>query len=245
MRQVYFCPQCRASIGVGDRFCSNCGTHLNWVILQTPPRPSRESYSSPCPDRQQEQQRQLPSGNKQPVFHQQQKMSKEMSVIPQRNGPSTDGTVTPISAEISRLLSDFFTKQVQNNWPDSIDSAYFFVGRFQYLFCHVSSADSSSRLQPLLFWIIRLSRYLRAGCVMLYSILDIWALRKTLKNRDHWRDESRQCALNWTSALLPAYLANDPRKCVHICRCRVEPATRTSRSRRSSTAWTSASPRVR
>ena len=131
MRQVYFCPQCRALIGVGDGFCSNCGTHLNWVILQTPPRPVRESCSSPYPDRQQVQQRQLPSGDKQPVFHQQQKMSKEISVVPQRNSPSTGGAVTPISTEISRLLSDFFNKQVQNNWPDSIDSAYFFVGRFQ------------------------------------------------------------------------------------------------------------------
>jgi hypothetical protein len=113
MRQMYFCPQCRALIGIGDRFCSNCGTHLNWVILQTPPRPSRESCS--YHDRQGTQQQQLPSGAKQSACYQPQKMSKEISVVPQKRSSSSGGTATPINTEISRLLSDFFNKQVNNN----------------------------------------------------------------------------------------------------------------------------------
>lgn len=113
MRQVYFCPQCRALIGIDDRFCSNCGTHLNWVILQTPPRPSRESCS--YPDKQGTRQQQLPLGDKQPARHQPQKMSKEIRVVPQKGSSPTGGTATPISTEISRLLSDFFSKQINNN----------------------------------------------------------------------------------------------------------------------------------
>ena len=113
MRQTYFCPHCRALITVGDRFCSNCGTHLNWVVLQTPPLPSRESCG--YPDGQVTRQQQLPPGDKQPVCRQQHNTSKELSTIPQKNRSSAGGTATPITTEISRLLADFLSKQVKNN----------------------------------------------------------------------------------------------------------------------------------
>jgi hypothetical protein len=38
MRQIYFCPNCRAPIVYGDRFCGNCGVNLKWEITQIPPQ---------------------------------------------------------------------------------------------------------------------------------------------------------------------------------------------------------------
>lgn len=37
MRKTYYCPNCRASIYYGEKFCGNCGTGLKWVVYNTPP----------------------------------------------------------------------------------------------------------------------------------------------------------------------------------------------------------------
>jgi hypothetical protein len=112
MRQECFCPQCRALIGIGDRFCSNCGIHLNWVIVQTSPGTSGESYSYGYPDQQKAQE--MPLHDEQTRGHH-QTIPHEAGNISQKCGSTAGGTATPISTEISRLLTDFFNKQINNN----------------------------------------------------------------------------------------------------------------------------------
>ena len=94
MRQMYYCPNCRASVSCGARFCGSCGISLNWVVEQMPPP------SSP-----------LASGNLKQ--YQQQHMNGNRGTISQSKSSSQDAAVTPISIEISKLLADFFGKQTK------------------------------------------------------------------------------------------------------------------------------------
>jgi len=123
MRQIYFCPNCRAPIGYGDRFCGTCGINLKWEILQVPPEAlpltydyqnlgQQQTWSS-----QQLQQSQLPydeasvSGNTYQNRHQYANGSCVAASSGKRS--PVDGTAKPISSEISKLLGDFFNKQAK------------------------------------------------------------------------------------------------------------------------------------
>ena len=87
MWPMFFCPVCRAQVAYGDRFCGNCGIYLSCVMQQIPLQPP--SYS------------QAPvSGN--PNQYQQYVYA---------NGD----TVTPISADISKLVSDLFDKHIKHH----------------------------------------------------------------------------------------------------------------------------------
>jgi hypothetical protein len=114
------CPNCRALIVAGDRFCGNCGINLNWVVLQIPPQSSPVLYNYQYPNQQQT------LGQQQPLYNQkslrgnadqcqQRYMYRDSGNIPQKTSSSVGGTATTISTEISKLLADFFNKQIKYN----------------------------------------------------------------------------------------------------------------------------------
>ena len=88
MWPMFFCPACRAQVAYGDRFCGNCGIYLSCVMQQIPLQPTPYNQAPV-------------SGNQNQ--HQQQYVYA--------NGD----TVTPISAEISRLLSELFDKHIKHH----------------------------------------------------------------------------------------------------------------------------------
>jgi hypothetical protein len=45
MWRTYSCPNCRARIVYGYRFCGNCGVKLDWQIQQTTTEPSPHNQS--------------------------------------------------------------------------------------------------------------------------------------------------------------------------------------------------------
>jgi hypothetical protein len=51
MQQWYQCPSCEAPVAFGVKFCSNCGTRLNWPTQQQVPIPSayQQSQQTPVP----------------------------------------------------------------------------------------------------------------------------------------------------------------------------------------------------
>lgn len=83
MRQMYYCPNCRASVSCGARFCGSCGIRL------------QESAS----------------GNLNQ--YQQRHMNGNRGTVSQSKSSSQDAAVTPITIEISKLLADFFGKQTK------------------------------------------------------------------------------------------------------------------------------------
>jgi hypothetical protein len=85
MRQIYFCPNCRAPIRYGDRFCGNCGTNLEWVVQQSPPQPLPQWYDCQCPEQQ-----------------------RNRGTTSSGKRSSVNVTTKPISNEVSKLLADFF-----------------------------------------------------------------------------------------------------------------------------------------
>lgn len=84
MREKYFCPNCRAVIICGEKFCGNCGTALRWVIPQT----FSDSLSHDSQDTAIQQSSRDDGGNRQ---------GKSSAV----------GTMAPLNAEIAKLLAEF------------------------------------------------------------------------------------------------------------------------------------------
>jgi len=99
MREKYFCPNCRAVITCGEKFCGNCGTALRWVIPQALAQPSSPSNSLQNNSNRQLQQSARPAGGDNAG-----------------NGKRalSAGTLAPLSAEIARLLVQF-EKQLKNS----------------------------------------------------------------------------------------------------------------------------------
>jgi len=89
MQQIYFCANCEAPIGYGDRFCGSCGIVLKWEIQQVPSQemPLSQDYQSPG----------------------QPQTRSRRNTSPEKQPPSDDA-VKPISKEISKLMADFFAK---------------------------------------------------------------------------------------------------------------------------------------
>ncbi len=97
MQEKYFCPNCRAVITAGERYCGNCGTALRWVIPQslepeTPPDNSRIAAW-----------RQLQRTNR---------TADTDNASTQEKGSSV-GTMTSLTADVARLLAGF-EKQIKD-----------------------------------------------------------------------------------------------------------------------------------
>ena len=86
MWPMFFCPACRAQVVYGDRFCSNCGINLICVMQQIPLQPLPYNQA-PASENNQYQQYAYASGD----------------------------TVTPISADIAKMLSELFEKHLKEH----------------------------------------------------------------------------------------------------------------------------------
>jgi hypothetical protein len=118
MRQIYFCPNCRAPIGYGDRFCGNCGINLEWVTRQIPAQPLPQWYDCHYPEQQQtcggqQLQYNQASASVNANQNQQQYVHGNRATTSSGKRSSVDVTAKPISDEISKLLADFFDKQAK------------------------------------------------------------------------------------------------------------------------------------
>jgi len=118
MQQIYFCPNCRAPIGYGDRFCGNCGINLEWAIRQIPPQSLPLWYDCQHPEQQQTWSHQQVQYNQASVSgnanqNQQQYVHGNRGTTSSGKRSSVDVTAKPISNEISKLLADFFDKQAK------------------------------------------------------------------------------------------------------------------------------------
>jgi hypothetical protein len=123
MRQIYFCPNCRAPIGYSDRFCGNCGINLKWEIRQVPPHSIPLWYDCQNPGQQQTSSSQQPQCNQPPYnqalvsgyANQNQQRYMHLNHVATSSGErsSFGEVVTPLSTEISKLLEDFFDKRAK------------------------------------------------------------------------------------------------------------------------------------
>jgi hypothetical protein len=118
MLQMYFCPNCRAPIGYGDRFCGNCGINLKWEIRQVPPQSLPLWYDCQYPGQQQTWSRQQLQYNPASISgnayqNQQQYVHDNCGTTSSGKRSPVDGTAKPISNEISKLLADFFKRQAK------------------------------------------------------------------------------------------------------------------------------------
>lgn len=118
MQQMNVCYNCKASVANGDRFCGNCGISLaTFVLPETPHLP----YSFQYPE-QQSAYRQQCAWNQPPPYQQasvcgspratqqQYQHVNRVTAPQQKNSPHSD-TMTPMRAEISKLLLEFFNGQ--------------------------------------------------------------------------------------------------------------------------------------
>ena len=100
MWQTYFCPNCRARIAYGYRFCGNCGVKLDWLIRQTAPE-SLSNNQSLVGRKQNQYQKCHTDGNR--------------DVFTQQKNQSISSTITPIRTEIFKLLAELFDKEIKDN----------------------------------------------------------------------------------------------------------------------------------
>jgi hypothetical protein len=106
MWQMYPCPNCRAPVAFGMRFCGNCGMRLI---------PSSSlTYNYPHPNQQRILCNQKPIGENLNQYRQRY-MNSDRSVIPSKKTASVGGTTTPMRTEISKLLAELFEKHTQHN----------------------------------------------------------------------------------------------------------------------------------
>jgi hypothetical protein len=94
MQQIYFCPNCKASVKYTDRFCGHCGFNLNWDM------PQIASQSVP------------PEYGRRNTGIRQRYMRADTGITPEGKHSSAGAPVKPISDEISKLLADFFDKRL-------------------------------------------------------------------------------------------------------------------------------------
>ena len=100
MWRMYFCPNCRAPVAYGYRFCSSCGVKLDWLIQQMTPKSS--SHNQSLMGRDQNQYQKCHSD----VNHD--------AVTQQENQP-IGSAITPMRTEIFKLLAELFDKQIKYN----------------------------------------------------------------------------------------------------------------------------------
>ncbi len=138
MPQKYSCSNCSAPVSFGDKFCGNCGISLNWGVHQMPPPSSpllhgyQDTNQQKTWERQRSQYERRPKWNDHSVQRrhvpdnqksvpgnlnqcQRRYVYNNHSTLSQKNSSSVDSRVKPMSAEISKLLTDFFDKHVKYN----------------------------------------------------------------------------------------------------------------------------------
>jgi hypothetical protein len=94
--QMYFCPNCRAQVAYGNRFCRSCGVKLDWLVQQMTPVPASHSQS---------------------VEHRNQNQSRwshtddnRDAAIQHKNQP-IGGVTTPIRTDILKLITKLLDNQ--------------------------------------------------------------------------------------------------------------------------------------
>lgn len=133
MRQVYYCPDCRAPVFYGERFCGNCRTSLKWVIVKTPPpysplpygRPGTGQQTTPYPQPRQyvrrpsghqektgqrpalQQKKAVPEGQAQ---HRQRYTNNKQAVTSVKKRVPAEDPARVLSSEVSGLLEHLFHK---------------------------------------------------------------------------------------------------------------------------------------
>jgi hypothetical protein len=91
MQRMYFCPNCRAPVAYGYRFCSNCGVKLEWLIQQMMPKSSSHDQA-------------LVGGDQKRYQHWHM----------ENHQPSGSAT-KPMRTEILKLLTELLDKQIKYN----------------------------------------------------------------------------------------------------------------------------------
>ena len=118
MLQMNVCYNCKASVANGDRFCGNCGISLAAYI---PPEIPHLPYNFQYPE-QQSAYLQQHARNQPPPYQQasvcgshratqQQYQHVNRGTAPQQKNSPHSETVTPMRAEISKLLLELFNRQ--------------------------------------------------------------------------------------------------------------------------------------
>ena len=100
MWRLYFCPNCKARIAYGYRFCGSCGVKLDWLIQQMTPEPSSHNQSL--------------VGRDQNQYQKCHKNDNRDAATQQKDQP-TDSTIPPMRTEILKLLAELFDKQIKYN----------------------------------------------------------------------------------------------------------------------------------
>ena len=137
MWQMYSCPNCGAPVAYGVRFCGNCGSNLSTLAQQllplsaalshahqrlNPPQNTvqqRQVYTrqtgwSQQPGRNQQAQRHVPAHRNQKQ-QQRREIEGNRAAISQGKGSSVEAIAEPIRAEIIKLMSGLFDKQITRN----------------------------------------------------------------------------------------------------------------------------------
>ena len=113
MTHKYYCTNCGTPVLYGDRFCMGCGVNFTWVEQPVQAQSASTTFSLTHTSQKQS------SGNE-PVPDNHQMESPRQ--LPQDQGshaqqiyPSAEGSASPLSTEISRLLESFFDKRTKCN----------------------------------------------------------------------------------------------------------------------------------
>jgi hypothetical protein len=131
MYQLYYCPNCRATIYFRDRFCGNCGISLKWIEAQTPSTnptvPHHKLDEGQRNGYQQQQDRYHHKGQQKisgqyklihitqkpehvnPQKHKNGHTDNNRVAIQEKKSPSND-TTEPLKNEVAKLLEKFREK---------------------------------------------------------------------------------------------------------------------------------------
>jgi hypothetical protein len=125
MYQLYYCPNCRATIYYRDRFCGNCGISLKWIEDQTPSVNPTVPHHKPDEVQrnryQQQQNRYHHKGQYKPIHltqkpehvnpqkHRNGYTDNNRITVHEKKSPAND-TAEPLKSEVAKLLERFREK---------------------------------------------------------------------------------------------------------------------------------------
>jgi hypothetical protein len=100
MQRMYFCPNCRAPVAYGYRFCSSFGVKLEWLTQEMTPKSS--SLDQSLVGREQNQYQQCHTGG-------------NRDAVTQQKNQQIGSATAPIRTEILKLLTELLDKQIKYN----------------------------------------------------------------------------------------------------------------------------------